>query len=72
MDLILIKSNHNKPSVLTSLQLDSHGKLTRVYCCKSAPHQAPGSVLEKTASDLLAVQLLSMTQGKLKPEMFDQ
>lgn len=71
MNLILIKSNNNKPSMLTRLQLDSHGKLTRVYCSKSA-HQALGSVLQRTASDLLAVQLLSMTQGKLKPETFDQ
>lgn len=71
MNLILIKSNHNKPSMLTRQQLDSHGKLTRVYCSKSA-HRALGSVLQRTASDPLAVQLLSMTQGKLKPETFDQ
>lgn len=36
------------------------------------PHQALGSALEKTASDLLALQLPSMTQGKLQLGLFDQ
>lgn len=72
MDHGSIKSNHNKPSLLTSLQLDSHGRLTRMHCSMSAHLQARGFVLEKTASDVPALQLLSMTQGKVQPELFDQ
>lgn len=65
MDRSSIKSNCNKPSMLTSLQFDSHGNLIRMYRSMSTPHQALGSVLEKTASDLVALQLLSLTQRKV-------
>lgn len=43
-----------------------------MQCSMSAHLQALGFVLEKTASDLLALQLLSMTQGEVQPELFDQ
>lgn len=43
-----------------------------LYHSMNTSNQTLGTILEKTASDLLAVQLLSMTQGKLQPGLFDQ
>lgn len=57
MDLGPIKSNRNKPNnMLTSLQLESPGTL-------SCAHQALVSLWEQTARDVLALQLLAVTQG---------
>lgn len=66
-----IKLNHNKCSFLTS-QLDSEGKLISVHRSMRSPHQAVGYAEVRPVSDLLYLQLLSMTQGKLKHNTFNQ